>query len=262
MSGPPSLPGSFVASSLGEGGSDALAAARSLVAELATLLETRQASQALVEGNRRAAEGILSIADRLRALAQEDSKASGSTAGVGRPCAVGATREQAEVVADKAKRPPGRGSARAVTNRTEFHRSGNQLVKHGMVGTSKAYRHLAPLALVDRIAMVAEGLMRRSGEFGFDDVAAALPNDRGYQIRVVIAWMRSVELLSVRIKGRYVSSPGLPARAAEEVAGLRAEAPAGSRSSERAQAAGKSDARRKRAGKTSNRRKRTRAATD
>lgn len=261
-SSPSPSSGSIPASPDGRSGSDALTAARILVTELATILETRQASQALVEGNRRAAEEILSVADRLRALVHDDSEAGVSITGVGRPREDEVAKEGTGVVAGQPRRPPGRRSKSAAKNRTEFRRSGNQLVKHGMVGTSKAYRHLAPLALVDRIATVAEGLMRSAGEFGFDDVAAALPNDRGYQIRVVIAWMRSVELLEVRLKGRYVASSGLPARAAAEVAGLREEVPAGSRSSGRVRSPAKSSTRGKRAGKASSRGKRVRSMTD
>lgn len=245
-----------------EAESDSLTAALALVNELADFLERRRASEALVAGDRRTAEEILSIVDRLRTLVQSESMTAdpikpGRAAGDDRP-----SRKDGDAVPREARRPSRRGAARPAKNRTEFHRSGNQLVKHGMVGTSKAYRHLAPLALVDRIATVAEGLMRSAGEFGFDDVAAALPNDRGYQIRVVIAWMRSVELLEVRLKGRYVASSGLPARAAAEAAGLREEVPAGSRSSQRVRSTVKSIARGKRVGKTSTRRKRMHAATD
>ena len=262
MENPPSSAESGIASSGSAGRPDPLAAAWRLVAELAKSLETQQASEALMHGNRRAAEEVLSIADRLRALVQHDSDKGDLVVGVDRPREGPAKKERGVIAAGKLSRPSVRGSAGAARNRTEFHRSGNQLVKHGMAGTSKAYRHLAPLALVNRVTTVAEGLMRNAGEFGFDDVAAALPNDRGYQIRVVMAWMRSVELLEVRLKGRYVASPGLPSRAAEEVVKLREEERAGFRSSERVRSSAKSNARGKGAGKTSSRRKRLRSLTD
>jgi len=211
-------------------GRSALSRAESLVTDLAKSLETGEAASALADGDRAGAEAVLSLADRLRSLLEGAER---SLAAVGENSLRDAlatrrveSRGSPVVMRSKAKPHP---------SRTAFRRSGSQIVKLGMVGTAKAYRHFAPLLLVDRVARVAEQLMRDRGEFSFEDVWAAIPNDKGYQVRLVIAWMRSVGVLTSRTKGRYLAEPDLLARITSALEALEPErrVAAGSRRSRR-----------------------------
>jgi len=196
----------------------ALSRAESLVRDLATILETGEASRALADGDRAGAEAVLSLADRLRGLLQAAEQCRDAACDNAPRDASAPSR-----VESRGPRVVRRAMSKRTASRTEFHRSGSQIVKLGMVGTAKAYRHFAPISLVARVASVAEGLMRDRGEFGFDDVSAALPDDKGYQVRLVIAWMRSVSALTDRTKGRYLAEPDLPARIASALQDLEQE---------------------------------------
>ena len=185
----------------------ALSRAELLVTDLARVLETGEASRALADGDRAGAEAVLSLADRLRGLVQTKERgvaAAGDNALRDLP-ASRPIEPQQQVVASRAH-------AKRSSPTTAFRRSGSQIVKLGMLGTANAYRHFAPLSLLERVARVAEGMMRDRGEFGFDDVSTALPNDKGYQVRLVIAWMRSIGLLAARTKGRYLAESDIATR--------------------------------------------------
>lgn len=102
------------------------------------------------------------------------------------------------------------------SDRTQFYRDHSHLVKLGLVGTSAAYRHLAPFDIVERVTTEIErSCAEKHGEFAFDMIERKLPGLKSYQIRLTIAWLRHSGLIGQRTRGRYFAEQGLSTRVAD-----------------------------------------------
>lgn len=110
------------------------------------------------------------------------------------------------------------------SDRTQFYRDQSHLVKLGLVGTSAAYRHLAPFEIVERVATeIEQSCAERYGDFTFDMIESNLPGLKSYQIRITIAWLRQSGLIGRRTRGRYFAEQGLTTRVANALHLLKEE---------------------------------------
>jgi hypothetical protein len=109
-------------------------------------------------------------------------------------------------------------------DRTQFYRDQSHLVKLGLVGTSAAYRHLAPFEIVEQVATeIEQSCAEKYGEFTFDMIESKLPGLKSYQIRITIAWLRHSGLIGRRTRGRYFAEEGLATRVADSLRRLDEE---------------------------------------
>jgi hypothetical protein len=180
----------------------------SLVRRLADELERVVAPKALASGQRQEMSRILSIADGIRrALEVAEERASAATSR--------SAESVSGVLPATGPIAPAHGGGTARDEEgsdMEYFRSkaADSLIRRGQVGTPKEYQQRVPRATVEAIvARMVQTAHGNHGGFDFQAIVNAMGSStKGYQIRIVLSWLRDRGLIQEPTRGHYHAPDG------------------------------------------------------